>query len=172
MVKILSLDPGGTTGYSWCELDPGDKKQIPEFYGGQIGPGKHHLDLFNLLQEGWDVVVCESFEYRMVAIDDDKTGTVYSPVIELISKEYIGVVELWSQGTQTGRAAKIVFQKPAVAVGQKTFWTKEKMVKMGVYKSGERHRNDATRHLLHYTVTKLGYRAILSYLRRPPSSTV
>lgn len=165
-MRILSLDPGGTTGYSWCELD-GDKSKKFEVHGGQIGPGKHHKALWALLCDlgakwNWDVVVCETFTYRMVAMDEGK-GTTYSPYIDLISKEYIGVVELWAD--TNGRGARVVWQSPSQAVGESPFWHDERLKKVGLHNKGERHRNDATRHLLHYTVTKLGYKAYLTALR-------
>jgi hypothetical protein len=167
-MRILSLDPGGTTGYSWCELD-GDKSKKFEVHGGQLGPSKHHLPLWQLLMNrrakwNWDVVVCETFSYRMVALEDEGGGTSYSPNINLISKEYIGVVELWAKSS-VGSQALIVWQQPSEAVGKKPFWHDDRLKLVGLHNKGERHRNDATRHLLHYTVTKLGYKAYLLALR-------
>lgn len=165
MIKILALDPGGTTGYSWVDLS-GDKEEIPTFHGGQLGPHEHFIDLWQLLQANdWRFVVYEEFTYRMVAIDDKKRGNVYSPKIELVSKEYIGLIKFWTLATPQGRTIDLVPQQPSAAVGRQTFWTAEKMKKMGVYKEGKPHQNDATRHLLYYTVTKLGYKAILSLLQ-------
>lgn len=147
--RILSLDPGGTTG--WCVHNLGGNS----FRGGQLEGSKHHKKLFGLLRrERPDVVVCEAFNYQI-----RKQSGVDMPGVVLMSREYIGVAELWSQLYNR----QLVMQQPSIIGLQ---WLKNPALKrLGIYKSGEQHRNDATRHMLYYVVQNLGLREYLGALR-------
>ena len=151
-VKILSLDPGGTTGWAvWNGeyLVPGPKG----FNSGQIGPHEHHLDLYNFLcfEQTHDfVVVCESFEYR----NEQRVN------VELISREYIGVAKLFTAERQRGK--KLILQ---TAGKVKPFWSDDKLRKLGLWSVGRKHANDAMRHLLHYMVFELERTDILRMLK-------
>jgi hypothetical protein len=100
--RILSLDPGGTTGWASSQFPNGrELRSLDDLYfnGGQIGPEEHHHELWEHLkvhhsyakQEGVPFeVVCESFEFRQ-HINKEHAKTK----VELISKEYIGIVKLF-----------------------------------------------------------------------------
>lgn len=138
---LLSLDPGGTTG--WAVYNP----LIGDVQCGQLGPDKHHLELATFINdlfiETMDEnkvlqIICESFEFRN-SVNKDK--------IELISREYIGVVELFSQQF----SIPVEYQMASHA---KTFIGDVKLKRMGWYDEtvGLTHTRDALRHLLRYMV--------------------
>lgn len=131
MVNVIALDPGGTTGVAHYFEDGA-------WYFSEIGPEEHHEELFKnldfLLNRHKLVIVCESFEFRQNRQRDN---------INLMSKEYIGIVKLFQNRTS------VVFQTAAQAKG---FVTDQKLKKMGLWQPGKRHANDATRHLVYYLV--------------------
>jgi hypothetical protein len=160
---VLALDPGGSTGWAayHAEVVMAGLDQ-PEFYNqfinqGQLGPQEHHLDLWNLLGDmhvANYVIVCESFEYRREQRDN----------VVLISKEYIGVVNLFvqersktlprgfvlehvPQNAATGKS----FWYPKVK-GKKDSWDGSRLKHLGLYQptTQGRHKNDATAHLLQW----------------------
>jgi hypothetical protein len=163
---VLALDPGGSTGWAayQAEVLTGLAGAQLEFHNekivqGQLGPELHHLALWNLLGEMHVtnfIIVCESFEFR----GEDRTN------IRLISKEYIGVVELFTQERnrtlpddikvrhvpQTAATGKS-FWYPKVP-GKKATWDGSKLKALGLYHptTNGRHINDATAHLLRYLV--------------------
>lgn len=184
-LSILGLDPGGTTGWALytadvihtiSELAPGLKgTRKPEysnekFNTGHIGPGHHHLRLWNLLEQ-WTVtntiIVCESFEYRRNPTDANRDNIV------LDSKEYIGVVNLYEQNfirTVQPRhngllGLSVVYQTAAVGKG---FWDDRKLAAVSHFatpKTKWTHANDAMRHLLHFMTFKMDRQDLLLPLR-------
>lgn len=168
---ILWLDPGGTTG--WASYDA--EVMVPpelerrqhgtgmqwEFYkekfnSGELGPGKHHLALWDLLafkRPRNYILGYESFENRG------------NDAAVLVAKEYIGVCELYAAGVirDNERAAynghPFTLDKQTAAEG-KGFWypkmpgsnrrDKSKLVKVKKYSPNHTHANDAMAHLLHY----------------------
>lgn len=173
-LSIVALDPGGTTGWALYTADVihnlDDNK--PEFFAerftvGQMGPESHHLRLWHLLEQ-WTtantIIVCESFEFRRNERDRSRDNIV------LVSREYIGVVNLYKQhfeattSNQLGEL-KVVYQTAALGKG---FWTDQKLQavnKLGAPKTRWRHANDAMRHLLHYMVFKMSRQDLLLPLR-------
>lgn len=160
---VLGLDPGGTTGWALyqCVLMPNplnDGADLvhskPRWDQGELGPGAHHLRLWDFMSNcSVDnyVIVCESFEFRQEARDN----------VVLVSKEYIGVVELFEQMCRRTHATEVQpvvrFQNAATGKG---FWypripgTKRrdatKLKKVGLYTPGSTHINDATAHTLQW----------------------
>jgi hypothetical protein len=151
--RVVALDPGGTTGWAAYSAnrivhDPWNPSQDEWKDGlwswGQIGPGKHHLELEELLDkqsEGIDtfIVVCESFEFRQ--------GKQRAN-INLMSREYIGVVELWCKHNPK---AEYVAQTAGMGKG---FVTDPKLRIMGRWIKGQKHARDAMRHLIYYMVNR------------------
>lgn len=129
--RVLAVDPGLTTGLA---------EGLDEIGGGGfsvVATGEYRCTPFELygVLEGISpgVIVCESFEYRI--IDEGKTGT------NLISRNLLGVCELWTQERQR----ILVMQTPAYAKG--TF-PNSRLKKYEAYTVGSEHARDATRHLL------------------------
>lgn len=140
--SIMTLDPGGTTGWSW--FNPEDNVVLC----GQIS-GSHHEELYRFLSTRFGSnthffhadgkqIVYESFQFRQFrGFDKSK--------VELDSVEYIGVIKLYSQ--MTG-----IPLHPQTASLAKNFVHDEKLRLLGWYKltSGLVHARDALRHLLYY----------------------
>lgn len=158
--RVLALDPGGTTGWKSGCAGKEDPTKFSNFHfkGGQIGPNDHHLELEELLTQHLRYsheenvpfsVVCESFEFRQ-HIDKDQAKTK----VELISKEYIGVVRLFC--IKNGLTA--FFQSASDAkhmVPDKGPEANVKLKQLDLYETSSQHENDAARHLLrHMVVTK------------------
>src|SRR6476661_1046207 len=104
--RVLAFDPGGTTGWAMYDglflpdPDNGGKPALVEqkHTVGHLGPHEHHDELYEFLEESaiHDFAVCwESFEFRQGKQRDN---------IELISREYIGIMKLFVR--QRGCKAK------------------------------------------------------------------
>lgn len=142
MTLVLGIDPGGTTGYALLDLESYSWEQ------GELGPEEHHRDLyFQLVVLKPDIIICESFDYRIV----ESKGTKM-PGVNLISREYIGIVKLYTEMFPT---TTLVMQSPAQGGGgtkHSGFWKNEKLKKVGLHAApgGRQHMNDATRHVLYW----------------------
>lgn len=162
--RILALDPGGTTGWATYTAEKmvnpegGVEYYKERFDCGQIGPQEHHykLDRFLGLQHTQEfTVVCESFEFRQH--DNHRQN------VELISREYIGVVKQWHQALAPegydDSGVKLVFQTAALAKGfipDKGPQANKKIREAGLWYPNSVHAMDATRHLLYNLVNKRG----------------
>lgn len=143
-LTIVALDPGGTTGWAYFRatklLNTEDQA---EYYDeswscGQLGPGKHHKQLYDMLglQHTDEYhIVCESFEYR------NKTR----PGLELVSREYIGVTELFCQE----RNVPLHMQSASMGKG---FVRDTNIKRLGLWSVGWKHAMDSYRHLLCYMI--------------------
>lgn len=163
--RILACDPGGTTGWAYCEFNPPHNRleELEDFRFdcGHFGPGEHHKSLWDFLtttnfgtfprQEESIVpleLVCESFEFRQ-HINPGQAKTK----VELISKEYIGIVNLFCQvhnltpHFQTASSAKSL-------VPDKGPQANVKLKQLEWYKPVTHwvHAMDAARHLIRYLV--------------------
>lgn len=129
-MRVLSLDPGGTTGYAITTYDPTFPAEIER--SGQIknslrGFLDFHWDV--LESEQFDFIICENFELR-----EGIYGADLSPVY------IIGALEALYPTTQ------IVYQAPY----QKPLVDDDRLKKLGLYEPGKPHRNDAVRHMVIY----------------------
>jgi hypothetical protein len=153
---IVALDPGGTTGWACCEIkevaqsiDERGSLRVNEDYvytAGQIGPEQHHKKLWDALLDWRDStqhlhLVVESFQFRQ--------GRQRANIV-LDSLEYIGVAKLFA--TMNTSRVSIALQTPASAKG---FVSDSKIKRLGLWRPGAPHANDATRHLLYYQVNVL-----------------
>lgn len=164
---ITGIDPGGTTGIAFYDADILFNGDHPEFIREkwdtlQIGPEPHHKTLYHMLERRHvtnTVVVCESFQYRR---------PVDAPAVEIVSVEYIGVVNLL---VQERPEVQVVWQTPGKVIPPKNknkfggFWTDDKLKQVGRFSPGRKHANDAMRHLLHYMAFTMGRRELLEPLR-------
>lgn len=151
-MKLLSLDPGGTTGGVIL-----DSTAPTVFNGFQLEKENHHSVLWSLLlAHSPDVIVCEDFDYRVIEGGQRKG-------IELISRDYIGIIKLYNQ--THGKEKQLVMQKPAYAVGKKAFFTDDMLKRMGLYTKGAPHTNDAVRHLLMYLCFNRKIKKYLQYTK-------
>lgn len=169
--RVLSYDPGGTTGWAYCWLtqrmidlfaDAGEKTQLNAFQliiGEWIG--NHHTDIYDQInglavlpgQENTAPpleVVSEPFHYRQNVVGE---GRGFRGKVELVSAEYIGVIKLAC--AQLGLSYYDKFT-PGEA---KAYVTDEKLRRLGWLQepvTPMRHRNDALRQLVKYLIAKKG----------------
>lgn len=150
-MKILAFDPGGTSGWAryWNE-NPGTNP----WTCGQIGPGEHHLELYEFLTSQYRSchdrreplwLIGESFQYRN---NLDKA--------ELISCEYIGVMKLFARTHydtrivwQTASQGKIV---NASTKRRGSFVQQKHLQRLGLWVPGKIHAMDGYGHLLYYAI--------------------
>ena len=128
-MKLLSLDPGGTTGYAIVDYTDSDFKvetsgQIKGGLKGFIEWDSEQYDA-DLL----DLIVCESFALR-----EGIYGADLSPVY------IIGALEALYQDN------KKVYQEPKL----KPLCDDARLKRMGLFEPGKPHRNDAVRHAVIY----------------------
>ena len=132
-VKIVALDPGGTTGVSSIEFDE-RTHEMREVMLMQLGPHEHHTEIEDVIKDA-TIVVCEGFEYR----NNSRSGLV------LVSKEYIGVAKAYC-------ANHDIRYEEQTAAQAKGFISDKALKLLGLYSSDAKHANDATRHLLYFII--------------------
>jgi hypothetical protein len=156
-MKVMALDPGGTTGWATFEI-PADVQLKTVSWGGpvekhfteagQLAQPNHHRTLWSLLvSEAPDIIVCESYQNRNNDFADD------------IPVEYIGVVKLYDQ---THSACYVHWNTAATGKG---FSDNKKLVRLKIMLTPSekwKHANDARRHLLQYLVFQEQF-PLLSY---------
>lgn len=128
-MRLLSLDPGGTTGYALIDYDD-DYFRIIE--SGQVAGGlKGFIEWDSSFFEaiGVERIICESFTLR-----EGIYGADLSPVY------IIGALEALYQNEE------IIYQEPKL----KPLCDDERLKKMGYHERGKPHRNDALRHAIIY----------------------
>lgn len=146
-MKVLALDPGGTTGWATFEIRADTKLKTVLWEGpvekhftesGQLAQPDHHRILYSLLvSQAPDIIVSESFQNR----NNDFANQ--------ISMEYQGVIKLYDQ---THKHCRVHWNTASTGKG---FATNKKLVHLNIMlKPSERwkHANDARRHLLQYLV--------------------
>jgi hypothetical protein len=130
-MKILSLDPGGTTGVAFISFDDEgiELTKVEQVKGGLEGFIAWYLELDTPI----DIIVCESFTLR-----PGVHGAELSPTY------VIGALEALARGKA------IVYQEPKL----KPLCDDARLKKMGFYQTGLRHANDAVRHGIIYLRNK------------------
>lgn len=140
MLKVLSIDPGVTTGYTLATKDNG------KFFIACNQQQFTHTEFWMFLRKtgiyGTMHTVCEDFEFRQ---GKQKDGLNLYPV------ELIGVLRLFCNSDQW---YPLWMQKAAQGKG---YFDDNKLKKMKVYQKGLEHGRDATRHLLHWFTFGAGY---------------
>lgn len=143
-MRIISFDPGGTTGIALYD---------DEFEDGwrrwSLGPGPHHLQLWSVLQNEYDIVY-ETFNYQRRDVDK-------GVALELISRNYIGIIELRAA---MSHSVNIYPQSPS----RRMFWDDDKLRELGLWVSSP-HERDATRHLLQHITFTLKDKRFLKRLK-------
>lgn len=143
--RVIAFDPGGTTG--WASYTAMKKEGVkPQFWEsfwdcGQLGQDKekHGYFLRKLLNEQEledTVIVCERFNDRQS-----------EHAVDLVSREYIGVIETWCQEFHV----PLIMQMPSYAKG---FVKDDNLRKAGVWSPRQKHAMDGYRHLIAFLVHK------------------
>lgn len=155
MLRIMWIDPGGTTGWATFTAeemyDPFDKVtryHKPKFECGQIADDKHehHQELYNFIgmqQTDHFILGSESFEFR----NTSRTGT------ELISNEYIGVAKLFVAERMPGKRLLLQTASEGKVRNKPTAFVKPRnLEKLGLWTPGWDHAMDGYGHLLYYMI--------------------
>lgn len=140
-MRIMSIDPGVTSGMCYAKIDQAITDSVLEFYP---------FEAIDDVEEMWDrieafkprYIVCEDFEFRA---GTRRTGLV------LFSVQLIGIVNLYCLKAQQ---SAVFLQKASTG---KSYYTDATLKKNGFYRKGAPHGMDATRHLLHWFTFGAGY---------------
>ena len=130
MIRILGIDPGGTTGLALISVDNVSAPNLiwqKQIAGGLEGFLNFHWD--ELLDTDIDLVVCESFTLR-----EGVHGVDLSPTY------IIGALEALYP------LMPIVYQAPKL----KPLCDDTRLKKMGLYTPARGHAMDAVRHVMVY----------------------
>ena len=138
---LMAFDPGGTTGVAILNLT-GLESGITTPRFAHLGPHTHRLELWDMLNAYKPThLIYESFEFRNKARDN----------LELISRDYIGIIGLWSDLNPT----RLYKQSAAQAKG----FIKDSgpnanvpLKRLGWYVPGKKHAMDAARHMAYFLV--------------------
>jgi hypothetical protein len=134
-IHLLAFDPGGTTGWFQATFDPET---------GQIDPGtarygevsgRHHGSLDNMLN-------LNLLNNPNLMIVTEDYIPEFAQAQNVVALEYIGVMEAFAQ------TKAVSFERQSRNI--KKFWTREKMMAVGVWPRGKTHAQDAARHWLAY----------------------
>lgn len=127
--RIISLDPGGTTGvaslyYTKDSVKLVSVSQVPGGLDGFLDWAEKNPPT------SYDVVVCEGFTLRPGIHGADLTPTYIIGALTALCRN----------------KTEVVIQKPS----QKALCDDDRLKIMGMYKSGQPHSNDAVRHGIIY----------------------
>ena len=133
MSTILAIDPGLTTGLAYYDEDNGSFMSSTEVYG------RH--ELYEYLTQQWLFRGASDIEVVIERWDVRKNTH------QLSNQEDVRYIIGWVEGQCHMLGIPYVEQRPAEA---KMFSTNDKLQKLGWYRGGEGHADDAARHLLVY----------------------
>jgi hypothetical protein len=156
-MKILSFDPGGSTG--WASFETLNDGSSHHFDGGTFVIDDHHKDIRQLITDtDPDLVIYETFEFRQSAGKErERKG------LNLISREYIGIIKL----TTADLNIKTRQQPPAYK--DTNLVRDDNLKKLGLLRFPlwpNRHYHDAARHLAHYLIQQERNPQILEMVKR------
>lgn len=138
--KVISIDPGVTTGFCYARIIPSERVDFFPFQRME------DVDIFwdHLAEYKPDIIVMEDFEFRQNA---RKTG------LNLFPKELIGVAKLYSLKAPT--PVGLYMQKAATG---KAYYSDKILISNNWYKRGVPHGMDATRHFLQWLTFMAGFK--------------
>lgn len=142
MTKIISVDPGNTSGLAIAEVGlKGELLSIEQFEEKLSLAGMLHLLTGNMP----DIIVYERF-----ALYQHKSETMINN--EFYPVQLIGVIKMYGE-LYTNKVEMVV----QTAAQGKAIWKDDKLKKFSLYHPNSKHCRDAVRHLLTY----------LNYHRQP-----
>lgn len=147
---IIAIDPGQTTGVAVMRLTPSEFiLEETHQWGDPDTVVNPLLDLINYWSAGYEVtVICESFELRPDVINPDDTP-------KYIIKDIERTIEpIHPVRYQMASQAK-------VGAGPGKSGRRDRLKAFGLYQTGNRHANDAIRHIVVYAIEKLRYRPLI-----------
>lgn len=140
-VRVMSVDPGGTTGYTYARIMDGKVEAFPFQLPDDVDEFWQRLVKFSP-----DQIVMENFEFRGRA----RTGLNLFPV------QLIGVARLYEL-TVAKRTCVVHLQSASMGKG---YYTDVQLKNKKMYKRGVSHGMDAMRHFLHWTTFAAGHKYV------------
>lgn len=161
-MRVLALDPGGTTGWAYYDSEEDNEGSAgSEWQRGHLVGNPHHHALWELLCTMQpEVLIYERFMYQRRELDKGVS-------LNTDAHEYIGICKLFI-GVGNLVPCTLVEQSPH----QRKIWTDDKLKALGLWIPGLSHAMDATRHLFYYLVVTLGKRELIEGLRPNLASEV
>jgi len=133
MTRILSFDPGGTTGWALVEFDETSSRLVS--YGQITGGHKGFKEFYLNHRHSADIIVCESFSLR-----------IGHKSVNLEPCYVIGV--LYALTNQ-----EIFFYPPSY----KIFCNNDALKRLDFYIKGQEHARDAVRHAVVYLRVEINH---------------
>lgn len=152
-MKVLAIDPGGTTGY--CTGVFNTKVGAKEYIGTSdtLKPTSITLQPFQQVDdvdEMWRRL--EAFEPRYIIMEDFEFRGGARKGLNLFPVQLIGVARLYELYAR--HQCALTLQKASFG---KSYYTDSMLGKLGFYKRGMPHGMDAMRHLLQWLTFGAGY---------------
>jgi hypothetical protein len=150
-VKVISIDPGITTGIATGIIRAEEPMEV-----GSLQRQMEVWELYDWLDSQCpDIILYERFEFRR--------GTTRTPdAVELFSVQLIGTIRLWwFKRDMYLKSSGLPEMKmyPRMPGQDWQYYTNQKLRADGIYKPSKGdHRNDAARHLLGWFTFGAGYR--------------
>jgi hypothetical protein len=138
-VRVLSIDPGGVSGYCYARIESGNIEYVPFQMQDDVDELWNRLFAFVPAH-----IIIEDFEFRA---GQRKTG------LDLFPVQLIGITRLYTLLTKVNCGLHI--QKAATG---KAYYTDAILKKNGLYVRGCAHGMDASRHLLQWFTFGYGHR--------------
>lgn len=148
---IIAIDPGKTTGVAKMRLTDNEYKLIGVWQ--LTDPDTVWEPLKQIISEAHKrsddvLVLCESFELRPdVAQPDETPKYIIKDLDRFVAPEYPIEYQMASQA------------KVGVPPGKNG--RRDRLYAFGLFQKGERHANDAIRHILVYAIEKLRHRPLI-----------
>jgi hypothetical protein len=143
LLKVVSLDPGITTGHASGVITDGKMGVV----SGQDVWNEYEL-YTQLKFVKPNVIICEKFDFRNVKKSRDR--------VELFPRNLVGVVHLYVQECEANDVpVEFYEQTPAQVMG---FFTDRRLKEEHLYKVAHEHANDAMRHILHWFMFGAGFK--------------
>ena len=138
-MRVISVDPGRTTGYCYATFDKGKLFFAPFQMVDDVD------EFWDRLKAFWPKhIIMEDFQFRK--------GTRMSGGLDMFPMQLIGVARLFEMRHPT---IKLWMQTPSEG---KSFYTDMTLKKLDLYQRGEEHGRDASRHLLQWATFGAGYK--------------
>lgn len=170
-VAIMTVDPGGTTGVAWGLYDV-EGESVGDILSGGLMTGcgqvtgseewqASHIcelwrdfEMFARIKHDCNehVLVFEDFVLRVGSGSSDRVGLapvrITSLVYGMLLARHVGTVApLGEGGWELSRAADMIPWKLQQVSAAKSFATKDRLTRWGLWKPGMQHARDAWRHV-------------------------
>jgi len=160
-MALIAIDPGPHTGIFGQRLGAffSTTLNLDELSQSAlvIPPHRYLWDWLNdHVQPTCDQIILEKFEFQKDKRDKEN--------LNYDAGEYVGVVKIWCDLNKV----PCHLQSPSQVVSKegKTFWTDDKLKRVGLWKSlRTRHERDAARHYLYYVTFTLNDKTWLEKLK-------